>query len=255
MKSLPKISIITIVFNRVYDIEYTLESVVYQQYSNIEYIVIDGNSSDGTQNILAKYASKIDILISEPDKGIYDAMNKGLSHATGDYVLFMNGGDQFYNHTVLYDIFLQIRDIEHYPDIIYGECQVIDKQRQPMALRSSFYRRALPVKAIPEAYRYGTSISHQSFLVRKAIIPKYDLRYRYSSDIDWMLKCMGNAAESMKVDVVISSFVYGDSSKEHIEKSQWERFLIFGRHYGWINTFYYHIVIVAKAVKNKWISL
>ncbi len=241
MLSLPKISVITVVFNRVKDIEYTIESVAYQQYSSIEYIVVDGNSTDGTQDILNKYASKIDILISEPDEGIYDAMNKGLNNATGDYVLFMNGGDQFYNHTVLYDIFLQVGD--RHPDIIYGECQVIDRQRQPMALRSDFYRRALPAKAIPEAYRYGTSISHQSFLARRPIVPKYDLRYQYSSDIDWMLTCMENASESMKVDVVISSFVYGDSSKEHVEKSQWERFLIFGKHYGWLQAIYYHVVI------------
>jgi hypothetical protein len=253
--SLPKISIITIVYNRVQDIEYTLESVVYQQYSNIEYIVIDGNSSDGTQHILAKYATKIDILISEPDKGIYDAMNKGLTHATGDYVLFMNGGDQFYNHTVLYDIFLQVGDIEEVPDIIYGECQVIDRQRQPMALRSSFYRRALPAKATPDAYKYGTSISHQSFMAKRAIVPLYDLRYTYSSDIDWMLKCMEKSSESSKVNVIISSFVYGDSSVEHIEKSQWERFLIFGRHYGWFRACFYHLVIAAKAIINKWISL
>lgn len=249
MVTLPKISVITVVYNRIHDIRFTLESVVSQQYSNLEYIVIDGGSADGTKDILKSYASKIDILISEQDEGIYDAMNKGLSKSTGEYVIFINGGDQFYNLTVLYDIFKEIGDT--LPDIIYGECLVIDRQRQPMALRSVYYDRPLPYEANADTFRYGTTISHQSFMVRKKLAPKYDLRYRYSSDVDWMLRCMELAKDSKKTSFIISSFVYGDSSKESFEKSQWERFLIFGRHYGWLKTLYYHVVIAMRAARIK----
>ena len=94
MSAHPKFSIITVVYNNVRDIEHTLKSVVNQSYDHIEYIVIDGQSTDGTLEIIQKYRDKITVLLSEKDKGIYDAMNKGLALATGDYVLFLNSGDE-----------------------------------------------------------------------------------------------------------------------------------------------------------------
>src|SRR5699024_3733405 len=101
----PKISIITVVFNNAKDIEYTIQSVLNQSYEHVEYIIIDGLSTDGTLDILNKYRAQIDILISEKDKGIYDAMNKGLEQATGDYVLFLNSGDAFYDKNTLSEVF------------------------------------------------------------------------------------------------------------------------------------------------------
>ena len=103
--SLPSLTIITIVYNRVKDIEYTLKSITEQTYKNIEYIVIDGNSNDGTLDIIQKYLDKINHLVSEKDNGIYDAMNKGLRLATGDYVLFINGGDNLHQKNTIENIF------------------------------------------------------------------------------------------------------------------------------------------------------
>ena len=94
---MPKLTIITIVYNNVRDVERTINSVLNQTYQNIEYIIIDGQSTDGTLAVIEKYRSKISKIISERDKGIYDAMNKGLAMATGDYVLFMNSGDELYD--------------------------------------------------------------------------------------------------------------------------------------------------------------
>ncbi len=96
LDSTVKFSIITIVYNRVNDIEFTLKSITEQTYPNIEYIVIDGKSNDGTTSIIEKYRDKIHCYISEEDQGIYDAMNKGLRNSTGDYVLFINGGDSLH---------------------------------------------------------------------------------------------------------------------------------------------------------------
>ena len=93
----PKLTVITIVYNNVHDIERTVLSVLNQSYTNIEYLLIDGASNDGTLEILKQYEGRIGKLVSERDKGIYDAMNKGLSLATGDYVLFMNSGDEIYS--------------------------------------------------------------------------------------------------------------------------------------------------------------
>src|SRR5690606_11151151 len=100
-----KISIITIVYNNVRDIEYTIRSVMKQTYANIEYIIVDGFSTDGTLDVIEKYREEIAILISEKDNGIYDAMNKGLNVATGDYVLFLNSGDELYEDMTLEKVF------------------------------------------------------------------------------------------------------------------------------------------------------
>src|SRR5580692_6853172 len=94
----PKLSVITIVHNNGRDIERTILSVINQTYFNIEYTIVDGQSTDGTLDNIKKYRDKISKLISEKDKGIYDAMNKGLAATTGDYVLFMNSGDEFYSN-------------------------------------------------------------------------------------------------------------------------------------------------------------
>lgn len=100
-----KISIITVVFNGSKYLEKTIQSVINQTYQNIEYIIIDGGSTDGTLDIIKKYEDKITYWLSEPDEGIYYAMNKGISVATGDWVNFMNSGDCFYNNHVLKTIF------------------------------------------------------------------------------------------------------------------------------------------------------
>ena len=107
----PKVSIITVVFNGENIIEKTMQSVFAQTYDNIEYIIVDGKSSDNTLSIIEKYKEKISVLISEKDKGLYDAMNKGLQVATGDYVWFMNGGDQIADAQVLTKIFCRINGI------------------------------------------------------------------------------------------------------------------------------------------------
>src|SRR5690606_11240452 len=93
----PKLSVITIVYNNIKDIERTIISVIKQSYNNIEYIIVDGASTDGTVDVIKKYDQEISKWISEPDSGIYNAMNKGLALATGDYVLFMNSVDEIYN--------------------------------------------------------------------------------------------------------------------------------------------------------------
>ena len=101
----PLISVVTVSYNAVTTIEKTILSVINQNYSNIEYIVIDGGSIDGTVDIIKKYADKITYWVSEPDKGIYDAMNKGIIVATGEWINFMNTGDTFYNENVFSEIF------------------------------------------------------------------------------------------------------------------------------------------------------
>src|SRR5476651_671654 len=124
----PKLSVITIVYNNVRDIERTMLSVLNQTYPNIEYIIIDGASTDGTLAIIKKYESQIAKLISEKDGGIYYAMNKGLAVATGDYVLFMNSGDEFYTKDTVASVFATADDA----DIYYGETEMVDDAVQSL---------------------------------------------------------------------------------------------------------------------------
>ena len=118
----PKISVITVVYNDFIHIEQTILSVLNQTYDNIEYILIDGGSSDGTVDVIKKYADRLSYWISEPDKGIYDAMNKGIEQLHGIYVNFMNSGDSFYSENVIKEVVEKIA--ENKPDIIYGDVQM-----------------------------------------------------------------------------------------------------------------------------------
>lgn len=120
MKNNPKISVITVCYNSVDNIEKTILSVISQTYKNIEYIIIDGGSMDGTLDVINKYKDKIAYFITEPDKGIYDAMNKGVKSATGDWVNFMNAGDVFVDEEVLNSIFSNDQLYMGY-DVIYGK--------------------------------------------------------------------------------------------------------------------------------------
>lgn len=113
----PLITVITVSYNAVDSIETTILSVLNQSYAFIEYIIIDGGSNDGTVGVIEKYADKISYWVSEPDRGIYDAMNKGISHASGVYCNFMNAGDSFYSFDIVKSIFSVKRDA----DVIYGD--------------------------------------------------------------------------------------------------------------------------------------
>ncbi|HEX8608911.1 MAG TPA: glycosyltransferase family 2 protein, partial [Pedobacter sp.] len=127
----PKLSVITIVYNNVKDIERTMLSVLNQSYPNIEYILIDGASNDGTQAVIGRYRNQLAFFLSEPDQGIYDAMNKGLALATGDYVLFMNSGDEIYAPETVRDVF----ETDDSADIYYGETEMYNEQWKSLGQR------------------------------------------------------------------------------------------------------------------------
>jgi glycosyltransferase involved in cell wall biosynthesis len=99
------ISIITVVYNSVATIEETIVSVLNQSYRNVEYIIIDGGSNDGTVEVVEKYANQLAYFVSEPDSGLYDAMNKGITASSGEWLLFLNSGDSLFNKHVLTEVF------------------------------------------------------------------------------------------------------------------------------------------------------
>ena len=159
----PLISVVTICYNAKNDLEKTILSVLSQTYQDIEYIIIDGGSTDGTVDIIHKYSERLFYWISEPDKGIYDAMNKGMDRATGSWINFMHAGDTFCDNEVIKNIF-GYNDLSDY-SVIYGDCYV-SKLNQLQYLKASSMKKV----------HVQMPFCHQSSFIRKT-------RLRFSIDL------------------------------------------------------------------------
>ena len=245
----PKISVITVVYNNAEGIESTIKSVIGQTHQDLEYIVIDGGSTDGTLVILNKYKENIHTLISEPDKGIYDAMNKGLAVSTGDYVLFMNSADELYTDDVIESIFKK----KTVSDIYYGETMLINDKREELGTRSDRTTRKLPENLKPTDFARGMLVSHQSIIVSKKIASDYDLSYSCSADIDWVIKALKKADKIANANQIISKYLVGGHSIQNQKKCWKERLTISVNHFGWMATLIGHAFIVLKGIKHVWI--
>ncbi|MEN0053207.1 MAG: glycosyltransferase family 2 protein [Mucilaginibacter sp.] len=231
----PKLTVITIVYNNVRDIERTMLSVLGQTYANIEYIIIDGLSNDGTLEVINKYGDRISKIISEKDKGIYDAMNKGLAIATGDYIIFMNSGDEFYDAGTVAAVFAAANDA----DIYYGETEMIDDAGQSLGQR----RHKAPAKFTWRGFKYGMSISHQAIYIKRALTEPYDSKYQLSADIEWIIRAAKKAKTIVNVNRYVAKYLVGGMSKKKHRQSLEERFDIMKRYYGLIPTVFNHFVI------------
>ncbi|AOM76849.1 glycosyltransferase family 2 protein [Pedobacter steynii] len=231
----PKLSVITIVYNNVKDIERTMLSVLNQTYQNIEYILIDGASTDGTKDIIYKYKSRLAQFISEPDKGIYDAMNKGLSIATGDYVLFMNSGDEIYSPVTVAEVF----ETAAAADIYYGETEMFNERWESLGQR----RHHSPENFDWQSFKYGMSISHQAIYVKRSLAEPFNLEYKYSSDIDWIIRAAKNASSIVNTHSYVAKYLVGGVSKKKHLASLKERFRIFTKYYGLVPNLINHIFI------------
>ncbi len=234
MPEKPLLSVITIVYNNVTHIERTLLSVLNQTYTHIEYIVIDGESTDGTVDIINKYKEKIHHFISEKDSGIYHAMNKGLALATGHYVLFMNSGDEIYAPTTVENLLRP-----PYADIYYGETEMINQNLQSLGTR----RHQAPHSLSINSFKYGMPVSHQAIYVRKNLAKPYNTTYQLSADIDWILTILQKAKTTHNTQNYVAKYMVGGLSKTKHWQSLKERFIIMKTHYGLWHTFFYHIII------------
>ncbi|MDB4924285.1 glycosyltransferase family 2 protein [Mucilaginibacter sp.] len=243
----PILSVITVVYNNVSDIERTLLSVINQTYTGIEYIVVDGRSTDGTLLIIERYKDRIAKLISEPDKGIYDAMNKGLAAATGDYVLFMNSADEFYSDETVANVFATAKGA----DIYYGETEMIDEVGKSLGQR----RHAAPANFTWKSFKYGMSVSHQAIYIKRSLTEPYDPKYKLSADIDWILRAAKKAKTIVNVNQYVAKYKVGGMSKLKHRQSLAERFDIMKRYYGLLPTLLNHAVIAFNLgwywVKNR----
>jgi glycosyltransferase involved in cell wall biosynthesis len=237
----PKVTVITVVYNNKNNFIKTISSVKSQNYNNIEYIVIDGNSKDGTLDVIKQNENVISKWLSEPDKGIYDAMNKGIVLATGDYVWFLNGGDMIYSNDTLNEVFSS----EKNADVYYGDTELVDDEGK------SYGKRQL--KTPPKNLSWknmidGMVVTHQSLIVNRNIIPAYELKYKHCADIDWTIKILKKSRKIINTHKIISRFLLGGYSRKNTIKSLFERISILKNHFNILYVFLNHIKLAFKFI-------
>lgn len=239
----PLITIITITYNAGKVLEKTVDSILTQTYKNYEHLVIDGASTDDT---LKKARKNPDArIISEKDRGLYDAMNKGLKYAKGEYVIFLNAGDTFRTSDTLAQYAAATVSS---PDIIYADTMVVNEKGEDIAPR----HHSAPALLTFESFSKGMLVCHQAFMVRKRIAPNYDLAYKFSADYDWTIKCIKNTDPEKCVNLNTYAINYlsdGLTDKNKI-KSLKERYKIMSTHYGALKTFYHHVNLIFRHLSN-----
>ncbi len=261
-----KYSIITITYNAAAVLARTLDSVMEQSYPAVEHIIVDGASSDGTKDMAEDYKKRSDAsdnwhdvrIVSEPDRGLYDAMNKGLGLATGDYVCFLNAGDAFHSTETLTQIcrnagLSAIQSAGNsLPAVLYGDTDLVDNNGQYIGGR----RLTPPEHLSWRSFRNGMLVCHQAFYARTDIartIP-YDLKYRYSADVDWCIRVMKEAEKRalplVNVHAVIADYQREGQTTEHHRASLFERFSVMRRHYGLPVTLLMHLWFVIRGVRQ-----
>ncbi|MDA3843103.1 MAG: glycosyltransferase family 2 protein [Candidatus Kapabacteria bacterium] len=210
-----KLSIITVCLNEAKTIEKTLKSVIDQTFTDYEYIVIDGDSTDGTLEITDEFRDRIDIVISEPDTGIYNAMNKGIKKATGEYVFFLNAGDNFLNKHVLQLLFSKAPSA----DLVYCDMSV--------QINNGFVLRKQTPKSITKAFMYADSIPHQATFTKKEMFVKhanFDESYKVAADYELSLNLIFSQNISTEYyPLIISEYnLLGISASEEHRKQFFE---------------------------------
>lgn len=242
-KQRPTFSIITVTYNAGKVLEPTIRSVVEQTYPQVEYIIVDGASKDNTLAVVEKYRAGVTTLVSEPDRGLYDAMNKGLRLATGHYVCFLNAGDRLYAPTTLEQMVCSIPAGEQ-PDVIYGETALIDGMGNFMRMR----RLSTPEVLNWKSFRQGMVVCHQAFFAKRELTPPYDLSYRFSSDFDWCIRVMKQSHLLHNTHLTLINYLSEGMTTQNRKASLMERFRIMSVHYGFWSTLLRHVGFVFRLV-------
>jgi glycosyltransferase involved in cell wall biosynthesis len=242
----PKFTVITVTYNAEAVLEDTIQSVILQTYHHVEYIIVDGASKDGTLSIIEKYRKYITCVVSEPDKGLYDAMNKGINLATGDYLCFLNAGDSFHEDDTLQGIVHSFNG-EELPDILYGETTLVDRGGHFLRMR----RLSVPGKLTWKSFMQGMLVCHQAFFIKRMLAEPYDLQYHFSADFDWCIRMMKKASVLHNTHLTIIDYLEEGMTTQNRNASLKERFHIMSKYYGLIPTVIHHIWFVIRLISKK----
>ncbi len=243
----PKISIITVTYNCETVIKKTIESVLRQTYDHVELIVVDGASKDKTFQIVEGYGDRIAKAISEPDKGLYDAMNKGLKWATGDFVWFINAGDWIHADDTVERM---VSFCESDTDILYGEVMMVNPNGQELGTRSQVTTQQLPQNLNWKSLKKGMVVSHQGFLPRLSIVQPY-IANNLAADIDWVINALKKSRKNTFIPLILADFEIGGTSRQHHKQSLKNRYTILRKHYGFVPNLWNHFLILLRAFGYK----
>lgn len=245
------ISIITITYNAENVLTPTMKSLSTQTYRDFEHIIVDGASKDNTLQTARNHAGKNLRILSEPDKGLYDAMNKGIDIARGKYLLFLNAGDTFHDKDSLSEYAKAIEKAGN-PDIVYADTVLVDANRKIIGPR----HLSAPDRLTVQSYKNGMLVCHQAFMVRTELIRlfniKYDLKWRFSADYEWCLRCISNTSPERCINlnrITIDYLQEGLTTKNH-RASLLERYKIMCKYYGTLSTAARHVKFALRNLKR-----
>jgi glycosyltransferase involved in cell wall biosynthesis len=258
-----RFTVATVTYNAGSTIGRTLESVASQTHEAVEHLIVDGCSTDGTmaeihryveQNTDLKHPHAI-VLVREPDNGLYDAMNKAIAQAKGDYIVFLNAGDKFHSNTQLSDIAAQLGryNSSRLPAVVYGETDLVDDEGRFLRHR----RLQAPERLKSKSFLGGMLVCHQSFYVRTDIarVTPYDLRYRFSADYDWCLRLLRVAERRglaiHNTHLILTDYLSEGMTTRNHRRSLMERLRLMAHHYGWPKALAAHAWFVVRAVVKR----
>lgn len=245
-----RFSIITVSYNAAGAIGHTARSVMKQDCRDFEYIVIDGASTDGTPaeaaEITRPYADIEVTIVSEPDHGLYDAMNKGIDRASGDYLIFLNAGDTFHASDTLSAISDAI-ETHDFPGIVYGQTDVVDSSGKRLAGRHLTAPRQLTL----ESFSHGMLVCHQAFVALAKIVSPFDTSYRYSADYEWCIRCLQHSRRNVYIDRTLVDYLAEGMTTAHRKASLMERFRIMKRYYGLPKAMLRHVQFIPRFLRRR----
>ena len=242
----PLFSIITVTYNAASTLPATLASVKEQSCKLYEYIVMDGVSKDNTVQLATDANIPNARIFSSPDKGLYDAMNKAIDIATGEYLIFLNAGDAFHSPDTLQKIADVIMNHD-FPGIVYGQTQLVNANRQRIGDRHLSAPEELTLKIFAE----GMLVCHQAFIALRRITGHYDLRYRFSADYEWCIRCLQHSRNNVYIPHTIIDYLSEGLTTANRKASLKERFKIMCYYYGTIPTVLRHLKFIPRFLKQR----
>lgn len=241
----PLLSIITVTYNAGETLRPTMESVARQSWGDFEHLIIDGASTDDTLLLARELALSVTRIVSEPDNGLYDAMNHGMEIARGRYLMFLNAGDSLHDRDTLRLIASAINEGEC-PDIVYGQtCLVNGSDRRFVGMRHLTAPEHLTVKS----FANGMLVCHQAMAVSRLVSEPYDLQYRFSADYDWVIRCLQRSRLNRYIDAVLIDYLDEGVTTRNHKASLKERYRIMCKYYGVLPTVMRHMKF---ALRHMW---
>ena len=244
----PIFTIITVTFNAAAELPVTLKSVAEQTYGGgFEYIIMDGASSDDTVRLAKESDIPGMVIVSEPDKGIYDAMNKAQDMAKGEYMIFLNAGDRFHESSTLQKV-ADIIESNNRPGIVYGQTDIVSRDGTRIGSR----HLTAPANLTYKSFADGMLVCHQAMAVLKRITAPYDMKYKLSADYDWVIRCLQHSRRNILMDGVMIDYLSEGMTTRNHRKSLTERFCIMSHYYGIMPTIARHFKFAIRGLRHKY---